>query len=151
MADYYINFSLVIGIPSESALQYALILHNQACGMNQEDTPLPPEFPDELRDYIEGWCFEVESCGDNMLGPERQLWIHSQNGGIDSACAFIQHLLNKFDPTGVVTLEWSNDCSKPRTDAYGGGAAIITSVEVKTMSTSEWMRQQLYITKGITT
>ena len=70
------------------------------------------------------------------------LWLHSQNGGVDSACAFLQHLLQKFDLPDPVTFEWSHDCSKPRTDAYGGGAAIVTAQEIKTMSTSRWLEEQ---------
>ena len=48
-------------------------------------------------------------------------------------------LLRTYDPTGRVTFEWAFDCSKPRTDAYGGGAAIITARRIKTMNTSEWL------------
>ena len=63
------------------------------------------------------------------------------NGGMDAVCAFIQHLLQKFDSQDRVTFEWSHDCSKPRTDAYGGGAAIVTAKEIKTMSTSQWLAE----------
>jgi len=40
-----------------------------------------------------------------------------------------------------VEFEWSNDCSKPRVDAYGGGAVIITARKIKSMSTTEWLRR----------
>jgi hypothetical protein len=60
---------------------------------------------------------------------------------MDALCAFIQHLLQKFDPRGRVEFEWSHDCSKPRVDAYGGGAAIITAKRIKSMSTCEWLRK----------
>jgi len=63
------------------------------------------------------------------------------DGGVDAACAFIQHLLEKFNPTGRVTFEWSFDCSKPRTDAYGGGAAIITVQNIRSMSTGQWLTE----------
>jgi len=64
-------------------------------------------------------------------------------GGVDAVCLFIQHLLQKFDPQGRVSLEWSHDCSKPRVDAYGGGAAFITATEIKTMSTAAWLKAQI--------
>jgi hypothetical protein len=51
-------------------------------------------------------------------------------------------LLQKFDPEGQVAFEWSEDCSKPRIDAFGGGAAFITAKEIKTMTTADWLRQQ---------
>jgi hypothetical protein len=42
-----------------------------------------------------------------------------------------------------VTFEWSHDCSKPRADAYGGGAALITAKNIKTMNTSDWLQEQI--------
>jgi hypothetical protein len=99
---------------------------------------VPNSFPTELVDVLEDWSFETEVDDDGI-------WIHSQSGGIDAACAFIQHLLQQFDPQGCVTFEWSHDCSKPRTDAYGGGAAIVTAHEIKTMNTSDWINSNLTI------
>ena len=99
---------------------------------------LPAEFPASLTDAIEDWQFDTDA---DSPAEDHGLWLHSENGGMDAACAFIQHLLQKFDPTGRVTFEWSHDCSKPRTDAYGGGAAIITAQEIKTMSTGQWLAE----------
>jgi hypothetical protein len=64
-------------------------------------------------------------------------------GGVDAVCAFIQHLLQEFDQKGYVTFEWSHDCSKPRVDAYGGGAAFITAKEIKSVSTAAWLNEQI--------
>ena len=143
MANYYTNFSLVMDLPDEAAQAYALNLAQQAAGMQfAEDSPeLPADFPASLVDVPEIWNFETEaenSPDQNQYG----LWLHSDNGGIDAVCEFIQHLLRKFDPKGRVSVEWSNDCSKPRTDAYGGGAAIITARKIKTMTTGEWLQKQ---------
>ena len=41
--------------------------------------------------------------------------------GVDEVRVFIQHLLQRFDPEGRVTFQWSHDCTKPRLDAYGFG------------------------------
>lgn len=99
-----------------------------------EDEPLPKTFPADLVDEVENWTFETEV-------EEDEIWIHSQYGGQETACQFIQHLLQKFDFAPAVTFEWSHDCSKPRTDAYGGGAAFITATEIETFSTSEWLQK----------
>ena len=136
MADYYTNFSLVVPLPSEAAQAYALELHHLAAQGHQGDE-LSKDFPKELEDVLEDWQFETDANDQ-----EHGIWLHSMNGGIDAACAFLQHLLQRFDPTGRVTFEWSHDCSKPRTDAYGGGAAIITAQEIKTMSTGQWLAEQ---------
>ena len=138
MADYFTNFSLVLPLPSEFAQAYALELARQAEAMLMgEETPAA--FPAELADIVEDWHFYTEA----ERSPRKWgLWLHSSSGGIDAACAFIQHLLLKFDPEGCVSFEWSHDCTKPRTDAFGGGAAFITAPKIKTMSTGEWLHKQ---------
>jgi hypothetical protein len=135
MADYFTNFSLVIRLPDEAAQTYALNLAEQASRLNLGDEA-EPGFPPELEKHTEDWCFDTDA---DSPAEEHGLWLHSSNGGIDAVCAFLQHLLQKFDPSGRVTFQWSHDCSKPRTDAYGGGAAIITAKRIKTMSTCEWL------------
>ncbi|MEN9576798.1 MAG: hypothetical protein RL514_4653 [Verrucomicrobiota bacterium] len=136
MANYFTNFSLQFRLPDEAAQTYALYLATQASRLNQGDEA-EGDFPAELQEHTEDWCFETDA---DVVEARPGLWLHSDNGGIDAACAFLQHLLQKFNPTGQVTFEWSHDCSNPRVDAYGGGAAIITGKEIKTMSTCQWLR-----------
>jgi hypothetical protein len=138
MADYFTKFSVVLSLPNEAAQRYALDLANIARTIQQGDEK-PDDFPPSLAEVTEDWQFETDAESANG---KWGLWLHSEYGGIDAVCAFIQHLLQKFDPLGRLTLEWSNDCSKPRLDAFGGGAALITAKEIKTMNTSEWLRQQ---------
>lgn len=137
MADYYTNFSLTFSLPSAEAQTYALRLAETASHIQEGDEP-PDDFPKELASIVEDWSFDTNP--DNE-GDKPALWLHSSNGGIDAACAFIQHLLQRFDPQGRVTFEWSHDCSKPRTDAYGGGAAIVTATEIKSISTGQWLNE----------
>jgi hypothetical protein len=136
MADYFTNFSLAFKLADIKGHQYAVDLANQASNYRANDDPVPNGFPTELVDMLEDWSFETKVDEDGV-------WLHSQSGGIDAACAFIQHLLRKFDPQSCVTFEWSHDCTKPRLDAYGGGAAIITAHEIKTMNTSDWIGSNL--------
>ncbi|MBM4224647.1 MAG: hypothetical protein FJ167_07615 [Gammaproteobacteria bacterium] len=136
MADYFTNFSLQVRLPDEAAQAYALELHRQGIQLWQGDE-VPADYPAELREHHEDWCFEVEA---DVVENQPGIWLHSSNGGIDAVCAFLQHLLQRFKLKEAVTFEWSHDCSKPRTDAYGGGAAVITANEIKTMSTSHWLQ-----------
>ena len=138
MADYFTNFSVVLTLVNETEQAYALDLAHKA-SLAQQGDELPADFPKALADLIENWQFETEA--DNS-GTRKGLWLHSTYGGVDAVCAFIQHLLQKFDPKGRVTFEWSHDCSKPRVDAYGGGAAVISAKEIKTMSTADWLNRQ---------
>ena len=139
MADYFTNFSLIVPLPDESAVQYALDLAEQAFHAHMGEA-IPNDFPTSLREVIEDWQFDTDS---NDPSNGRGLWLHSSEGGIDAVCAFIQHLLGRFAPEGHVTLEWSNDCSKPRVDAFGGGAATITARKIKSINTGEWLHQQI--------
>ena len=134
MADYFTNFCLVMPLPDEAAQKYVLALATQAESIRLEDEQMPDDFPASLRDVVEDWCFNTEPESNGIC-------LHSQYGGIDAVCAFIQHLLQKFAPHGCVKFEWSHDCSKQRVDAYGGGAAIITAQEIKTINTGEWLHQ----------
>jgi len=137
MADYFTNFSFMFTLPHQEAQTYALALAGQASSGNLGDE-LPEDFPKELAEVVEDWCFETHA---DTSDDKPALWLHSSSGGIDAVCAFVQHLLRKFNLKERVTFEWSNDCSKPWLDAYGGGAAIITANEIKTMSTCEWLQQ----------
>ena len=114
----------------------ALELFRQLSAVQQGEE-VPAGFPAALKDVAEDAGFELDA-DDEPQG----LWFHSTCGGIDAVCAFVQHLLARFQPGGCVTFEWSNDCSKPRIDAYGGGAALITAKEIRTLSTAEWVHEQ---------
>ena len=139
MADYFTNFSLLMSLPDEAAEKYALDLADKGFHLHMGDE-IEGDFPSSLRDVVEDWQFDTDACDpSNGSG----LWLHSSNGGIDAVCAFIQHLLERFDPTGCVGLEWSNDCSKPRFDAFGGGAAFITADRIKHINTGEWLHRQV--------
>lgn len=133
MADYYTNFIVIIPLPPKE-VAYAMELVKQVEAHRTSDQPLPADFPTDLADVTDDWTFETET-------DEAGLRLSSQNGGQESACAFIQHLLQKFDFAPYVTFEWSHDCNKPRADAYGGGAAYITATEIETFSSSEWLQK----------
>ena len=135
MADYYTNFSLILPLIDVAQKQYALNLSQTAQHCRFEESELPPDFPESLKDHLEDWVFELKDQDEGI-------WVHSDSGGIDAVCAFIQHLLQRFQLTYRVSFEWSHDCSKPRTDAFGGGAAVISAKEIKTLTTSEWLQEQ---------
>lgn len=136
MADYFTNFSFVLPLKLEEQKEYALDLANTATVFRYDEQQLPPDFPEPLQAVMEEWRFEVEDTGEDGL------WFHSTDGGVDAVCAFIQHLLQHFNLTNRIGLEWSHDCTKPRTDAFGGGAALISAQEIKYMSPAEWLQEQ---------
>ena len=133
MADYYTLFLVDVPLKPEQR-QYAMDLDAHVQAYRSDDTPLPDDFPPALAEVIEDWTFETLSHDEGVR-------LGSQNGGQEAACAFIQHLLQQFDCAPYVTFEWSHDCSRPRADAYGGGAAYITATEIETFSSSEWLQK----------
>jgi len=133
MADYYTNFSLVLKLNAKQK-RYALDLASKGSNYSTDDK-IPDGFPVSLVDALDEWIFETEEEKDGI-------WLHSDCGGIDAVCLFIQHLLQKFEFDAYIAFEWSYDCNQPRTDAYGGGAAFITSTEIESMTTSEWLRSK---------
>lgn len=42
----------------------------------------------------------------------------------------------------TVGFEWADTCSKPRLDAFGGGAMFVTATEIRGMHTSRWLAEQ---------
>jgi len=134
MANYFTNFSFIVPLTSADQQAYALNLQQQMSSVAQGGE-VPEGFPPMLADSCEGCFFEADPSGVN------QLWLHSDSGDTDSACAYVQHLVQKFN-LGPVSFEWSHDCSKPRVDAFGGGAAVITAREIKTFTTSGWLHKQ---------
>jgi len=133
MADYFTYFSVVLPLTNEQQ-EYAVKIATLADRHRFDCEHLPADFPEDLRENIESWAFETESTSEG-------LWLHALEGGQDSACSFIQHLLQKFNFAPSIAFEWSYDCSKPRADAYGGGAAFITPTEIKSFTTSEWLQK----------
>ena len=133
MADYFTNFSVVLPLTKEQQ-EYALNLVKQVEAYRSDNQQLPVDFPESLRDEVENWPFDTELIKDGI-------WLHSMDGGQETACQFIQHLMQKFEFAPSMAFEWSHDCSKPRLDAFGGGAAFITKSEIKTFSTSEWLQK----------
>ena len=144
MADYYTNFSLIMALPDVAARTYALELH-QRMEEHRDDRRRAAGVPKSLWEEREGWHFACQAAPGE---PQPSLWLRSSDGGTDAACAFIQHLLHQFQLREAGTVEWSHDCSKPRTDAYGGGAAFITAHELRTFNTAEWVREQLEARKA---
>jgi hypothetical protein len=112
MADYYTLFSFDLKLPNKEAVEYAMkvvsMVERLASESDESRKSLESEFPDELLEFVDDWSYEV-------VKEEAAIWIHSDYGGVDAACQFVQHLLDRFGITETITFEWANTCSKPRT------------------------------------
>jgi len=123
MANYYTNFSFIMNI-SESEkhwIERFLILSEQ---LVKEDNyePINVEFRDLRPAVIEAWFY---SYGDEY-------------SSVNALSEFMKRFLVKFDRDDVIVIEWANDCSKPRIDGFGGGAAVISRLGITFINTTVW-------------
>ena len=109
MADYYTRFSLVLKLQVPTQQEYALDLAAKARRHRFEDEPLSSDSPANLVDVLEDWNFETEKNDDGI-------WLHSDYGGTDAVCAFIQHLLQvgHLPPSRQGKLRRTRFCNRVR-------------------------------------
>lgn len=125
MADYYTHFSAII--PALTAEEAFWIRSEYERRRNMEDEN---GFP--LSDF--GLSIEQDSSGSFRA------WIHDDSAGnVDMVADFVQCFLKRFRPDECWGMEWSNSCSKPRTDAYGGGAIFVTAKKIESSLTYQWL------------
>lgn len=164
MADYYIHWSVALKLSTEADQQ------EEETAWLEEALEVPEELfeasVDEVTehfanlgidisgiDILDDWPgFEWEFCLDEGHEEEPHLWSYcSDNGNLDVLFAIVQGFLSKFRPDDTFSVEWSYTCSKPRLDAYGGGAALVTATDIHTINTGEWLeskRKELAATLG---
>lgn len=129
MADYFTHFSCVLEVgTSENALKAIELYQNE-----KED--------DDGFRVSNGFCLSLSREGGS------ELWIHDEAGG-DPECviAFVLRCAEELDLSGLWGFEHANTCSRPRLEAFGGGANIIDLGARKSVgwtSTNEWLATAL--------
>ncbi len=74
---------------------------------------------------------------------DSQVWFHGDPSlNVDCAADVIQRFLKEFRPNGSVGFTWSETCSKPRLDEFGGGACFITAENVEWNSANGWLNEK---------
>lgn len=134
MADYYTNFSCLLAIPREHKdLVKRLLVH-------EEDPIEVIDFPSGEESPQFGWQWEGETVHGGKPRPEDEwLWIYSDGcGNVDDVCAFVAYVQKRFQLDEPFVIEWSNSCSKPRLDAFGGGVCIVYRGKESFMNTGTW-------------
>lgn len=124
MADYFTEFSLVMDV-SET----------EKCWIDR--------FLDLSKALVDESIYETitVSFGESRTGADHEVWFHSfgyQQSSVNALSEFLHRFLIKFDRDDVVILEWANTCSKPRVDAFGGGAAVISRLGIHFINTAVW-------------
>jgi hypothetical protein len=79
---------------------------------------------------------------DIELHPEH-MWVHGHVCCLGALGDWLHGIMRHFGIDGAWTFETSSDCTKPRLDAYGGCAAIVTREDIDWMNTARWIDERL--------
>jgi len=126
MADYYTHCSFEIPKLHKAEEEWlrAEIKRREAT-MDENDFPL----------------FDAEYSFDEA---DKSLWIYDgESVNLDNLVLFLQEFIKQFRPKAIFSFEWANDCSKPRLDAYGGGAVVVTADRIYWINTSTWVSKTI--------
>jgi hypothetical protein len=131
MADYFTHFSCALDVVTADNAARALELYRQ--------------FSDELE-------IEEQTPGFALVAiPTAEqpalLWIcDDDSGDTDHVLAFVSKLGPALGITGLWGFEWAHTCSRPRLEAFGGGALVIdlaSGETLGTISSNEWLTRTL--------
>jgi hypothetical protein len=132
MADYFTHFSCLIdvGTPDKAARALALFEELRAADQDADD----PE--------VAGFDLVRQDAPEGST-----LWIHDDdNGDVEAVIRFVLRLADELDLTGLWGFQYALTCSRPRLDAFGGGAHVIdlgARTSVGWMSSQEWLAAAL--------
>lgn len=128
MADYFTQFSCVldVGTPEKAVAALDLFLRLREEDKDSDD----PEFL--------GFALSLpDGPGSSVL------WFHDDGqGDVEGLIRFALRLAEDLDLTGLWGFDYANTCSRPRLEAFGGGAHVIdlgARKSVGWISTHEWL------------
>lgn len=170
MADYFMQMSAALAINSDE--QKAWLKKYLPLTVCDEDLCDPDEDPEvplleelkreaEVLDCLEAWDSIREAYYQDLAGPEWYIekdgddgkpyvWFHADEGvgSLEHLAEFIRMFLRKFDIKEPWSLTWSETCSKPRLDAFGGGAVVVSKDAVKWLNTGSWVNDTIKNLEG---
>lgn len=121
MADYFTHFSCLLDVGTPENATRALDLYNQLSEAGASEDP-----------PSDGFALAIV--------PEHgatQLWLHDDgNGDQEALIAFVRLCAREFGLTGRWGFQYANTCSRPRIDAFGGGAH---AMDLATGETVDWI------------
>ena len=125
MADYFTHFSCLLDVGTPENAARALELYNHA----------PAD--DDGFSLSDGFLLSLDSEGRSQLRIR-----DDATGDPERVIEFVLLCAEQFDLKGLWGFEYANTCSKPRLDAFGGGAHVIdlgARKSIGLISTNEWL------------
>ncbi len=128
MADYFTHFSCLIDVGTPDNAARALALFQSLRAADQDaDEPEVAGFDLVRQDAPEG----------------STLWIHdNDHGDVEAVIRFVLRLAEELALTGLWGFQSALNCSRPRLDAFGGGAHVLDRGARKFIgwtSSQEWL------------
>ncbi|MYZ46192.1 hypothetical protein [Propylenella binzhouense] len=131
MAKYFTHFSCLLDVGTPENAARALELYNRMMEENDaEDTP------------SDAFLLSIQ--------PEHsgtQLWIRDDvTGDPQAVIDFVLRCAEEFGLAGRWGFQWANTCSRPRVNAFGGGAHVLDLSRRKTVTwtaTNPWLDSTL--------
>jgi hypothetical protein len=132
MADYFTHFSclLDVGCPDKAARELALFEELRATDQDADDQE------------VAGFDLVRQDAPEDST-----LWLHDdEHGDVEAVIGFVLRLAGELDLTGLWGFQYGLTCSRPRLDAFGGGAHVIDLGARKSIgwtSSQEWLAAAL--------
>jgi hypothetical protein len=114
---------------------------------------LIPAVTDEQRNWLlEEIAKELEeyddtpACYEPQVEKDGSVWVWDdgfQGNNLDRLLDLVAAYQNQFDLQEPWKMRWSYTCSKPRLDAFGGGAAVVWRGYVRTISIEDEVEKLL--------
>ncbi len=132
MADYFTHFSCVLDAGTPEKAAQALDLHARLRAEDEVSSdPVYSGFALALQD----------GPGSSVL------WFHDDGrGDVEAVIGFVLRLAAEIDLNGHWGFDYAHTCSRPRLEAFGGGAHVIDLSGRKSIgwiSTHEWLTAAL--------
>jgi hypothetical protein len=155
MADHYSNLSLAVSMNAEQGA-WTTKLHDyvQRKLSDMDDGVETPPPDADIADAANRLTAEFDSSGGvtlqyfddpkDLFNEPPYLWVeHDESADIHYVASLMEEFLRHFGLDNPICFQWSNDCSKPRLDAYGGGAVVVRRSGISAFHTSDWIKDQL--------
>ena len=132
MADYFTRFSCLLDVGTQDkaarAFEAFMVLRNDAYA--------------EIEDLHCGFDLSIQNDPSGST-----LWVHDDgNGDTEAVIQFVLRLAEELDLTGLWGFSFALTCSRPRIEAFGGGAHVIDLGARKSIgwtSTQDWLSAAL--------
>ena len=133
MADYFTQFSCVLDVGTPDKAVAALDLFRRL--REEDEASDDPEFS--------GFALSLQDGPGSSV-----LWFHDDDGlgDVEGVIRFVLRLAEDLDLSGLWGLDYAHTCSRPRLEAFGGGAHVIDLGARKSIgwiSTHEWLTAAL--------